>query len=166
MWKASSLLEIGRKFESNITAIVNRISEPPRTIVHGDFRLDNLFFATPEGGDPLTVIDWQLASRARGVFDVAYFICGTVPPAERKANEMDLLRMYHSVLAENGVHGYGFDQCFEDYRLSVLLCLGYSVLAAGQLDMANERGVELFTTIMERTTSAIIDLNAGELLRN
>jgi len=35
----------------------------------------------------------------------------------------------------------------------------------GSIDMANVRGVELFTTILKRTLAAIEDLNAGELLQ-
>ena len=159
-----ALRDIGERFGRSVTTMINRFGKPPRTIVHGDYRLDNLFFATPEGGDPLAVIDWQISSRGIGVFDIAYFTCGTLPPAERKRSEMDLLHMYHSILEENGVRGYAFDRCFEDYRASVLFCLGYSVLSIGNLDLTNERGVRLFNTIMERTFAAITDLNAGELL--
>ncbi|MDP3768655.1 MAG: phosphotransferase, partial [Dehalococcoidia bacterium] len=155
---------IGDRFGQNVIELMNRFGEPPRTIIHGDYRLDNMFFATPDGGDPLTVIDWQISSRGRGIFDLAYFACGTLPSAERKKAEMDLLRTYHELLSAHGVKGYSFDQCFEDYRASVLCCLIYAVIGIGNLDLANERGVELFMTIMQRTTSAIEDLNAGELL--
>lgn len=79
---------------------------------------------------------------------------------------MDLLRMYHRTLTENGVRGYDFDQCLEDYRASALFCLLYSVIEIGNLDTANERGVQLFSTIMERAISAIGDLNAGELMQD
>ena len=58
-----------------------------------------------------------------------------------------------SVLVDGGVRGYDFDQCFEDYRASTLLCLLYSVLEIGSLDTANERGLELFPAIMERALS-------------
>ena len=34
----------------------------------------------------------------------------------------------------------------------------------GALDASNERGLELFTEILERFVSIIVDLNAGELL--
>jgi thiamine kinase-like enzyme len=155
---------VGERFGKNIINTLNRYGEPPRTIVHGDYRLDNLFFGTPEGGAPLTVIDWQISTRGNGVFDVAYFICGSMEPADRRATEMDLLRMYHAVLVDGGVRAYDFDQCFEDYRASTLGCLLYSVLEIGSLDTANERGLELFTAIMERALSAVADLNADELL--
>ncbi len=166
----ASVREVGEEFGKNVIKMMDRFGKPPRTIVHGDYRLDNLFFGLPdvglpdEGDNSLAVIDWQISSRGPGVFDVAYFLCGTMAPAERKASEMDLLRMYHGTLVKNGVHGYDFEQCFEDYRASALFCLLYSVLEIGNMDTANERGVELFDTIMKRAASAISDLNAGELL--
>jgi aminoglycoside phosphotransferase (APT) family kinase protein len=132
--------------------------------VHGDFRLDNLFFATPEGGDPLAVIDWQLSSRGRGVFDIAYFVAGSLEPVDRKAREMTLLRMYHEALTRCGVRDYDFEQCLADYRLCILFLLAYAVIALGALDMANDRGLQLFTTILKRTAAAIGDLDAGQLL--
>ena len=41
---------------------------------------------------------------------------------------------------------------------------GHRVLDLGSLDHANERGVELFTSISKRTLAAISDLNSAELL--
>ena len=87
-----------------------------------------------------------------------------LPPAERKSAESELLKMYHDILIERGVRGYDFGQCWEDYRRSVLFLLVYSVISMGSIDMANERGVELFTTILKRTLAAITDLKAYELL--
>ena len=159
-----SILEIGEKFQTKVIALMNQLAESPRTIMHGDYRLDNLFFATPEGGDPLAVVDWQIMSRGRGAFDVAYFMTGTLRPEERKAKEMDLLRMYHGILTERGVRGYDFDQFFQDYRASILFCWLYVVIILGTLDVATERGLALFTSNMERGVAALLDLNAGELM--
>jgi hypothetical protein len=159
-----SILPIAERLGENIGKLLDQTAEPPRTIMHGDYRLDNLFFATPEGGDPLAVIDWQITSRGRGVFDVGYFMSGCLHPKERKAKEMDILKSYHRILTESGVRGYGFDQCLHDYRLSTLFCLVYPVISGGTLDLANERGVALVTAILERNVAAILDLDAGELL--
>lgn len=160
----ASILEMGERFGKSIPHMIDRFGVPPRTIVHGDYRLDNLFFATPEGGDPLAVVDWQISSRGRGLFDVAYFTTGALQPEERKAKEMDLLRMYHRILTENGVQGYDFHQCLHDYRISTLFCWLYAVITLGRLDIGNERGLALFTANLDRTVAAITDLNAGELL--
>ncbi len=158
------ILKLGEKFGTRVVELMNQLAQPPRTIMHGDYRLDNLFFATPEGGDPLAVVDWQIANRGRGIFDVAYFMTGTLQPAERRTRELDLLKMYHGILTERGVAGYDFDQCFHDYRASTLFCWLYVVIVLGTLDVATERGLALFTTNMERGVAALQDLNAAELL--
>ena len=159
------LRETGERFGKSVRGLMNRFSEElPTTIVHGDYRLDNMFFASPKGGPAFAVIDWQIASRAGGVFDVAYFVTGTLPEEERRARERDILKLYHDTLVEHGVKGYSFEQCWEDYRLSILFLLVYSVLGIGTLDLANPRGVELFTKISRRTLAAISDLKAYELL--
>jgi hypothetical protein len=157
------ILRLGERFGGRMQRLTDNFAQEPATIVHGDFRLDNLFFATPEGGDPLAVIDWQLSSRGRGVFDIAYFVAGSLEPVDRKAREMTLLRMYHDTLTRFGVRDYDFEQCFADYRLCILFLLAYSVIESA-LDTANERGLQLLTTILTRTAAAIGDLDAGELL--
>jgi len=78
--------------------------------------------------------------------------------------ERDLVRMYHDTLVERGVRGYEFDRCWLEYRRSVMFLIVYSVIAMGSIDLANERGVELFTTILKRTLAAIEDLKAYEVL--
>lgn len=158
------VLETAEGLGSNVGNLLDQLAEPPRTIIHGDYRADNLFFATPEGGAPLAVIDWQISSRGRGVYDIAYLMSQSVRLEERRAREMELLRSYHRTLTENGVRGYEFDQCLHDYRLATLFCLVYPVIIIGRLDVSNERGVALATAMLERSVAAIVDLNAGELL--
>jgi len=153
---------VAEQFVHHIRTTMQGLSRPPVTIVHGDYRLDNLFFGCP--GAPIAVIDWQIANRGHGVFDVAYFVAGTLPSADRKAVERDLVRLYHETLVGHGVRGYDYDRCWEDYRQSILLLLVYAVIAIGSLDMANERGVELFTMIMNRTMAAIEDLKAYDTI--
>ena len=90
-----------------------------------------MFFASPQGGPEFAVIDWQIANRGGGVFDVAYFVSGTLTPEERRSREHEIVKLYHDTLVENGVKNYSFDQCWQDYRLSTLFLLPYSVIGAG-----------------------------------
>jgi hypothetical protein len=159
-----SIRDIGERLGSHAANLRDRLAEPPTTIFHGDYRTDNLFFATPDGGDPLAVIDWQISCRGRGAYDVGFFISQSLRPEVRKAREVDLLRTYHRILLENGVRGYDFDQCQHDYRLATLFCFVITVIVGGTLDLSNERGLALATAITERSVAAIVDLNAGELL--
>jgi aminoglycoside/choline kinase family phosphotransferase len=158
------LKDICERYAKHVPAVMEAFGKAPCTIIHGDYRLDNLFFPTDAGGDAIAVADWQISARARGIFDVAYFVAGTLPTEERRVTERDLVRLYHDTLLECGVSGYSFEQCWEDYRHSMLFLLSYAVIAIGSLDMANERGVQLFDMIAGRTMAAISDLKAGDFL--
>ncbi len=158
------MLSVAERFVQHIGSMMRRFSEKPHTIVHADYRLDNLFFGDGRTCPTLAVIDWQISVRGRGTFDVGYFTGGTLLPADRKAAEHDLVKLYHSVLTEHGVRNYTFDECWEDYRRAALFMIVYPVIGMGSLDMANERGVELFTAMLTRTVSAIEDLNSAEFI--
>ena len=52
----------------------------PATIVHGDYRLDNLLFGGLDGGVPVAVLDWQTVGTGSAMDDVAYFLgAGLLP---------------------------------------------------------------------------------------
>jgi aminoglycoside phosphotransferase (APT) family kinase protein len=132
----------------------------PRTVLHGDFRLDNLFF----DASSVAVIDWQIACRGQGVFDVAYFLSGCLEPAVRRAEEMRLLRLWHGLVTAGGEGRFSFEDALVDYRRSVLYCNLYNVIAIGSLDAANERGMAVFKRWLQRRGAAIEELDAGELM--
>jgi len=157
-------VKLGEQFGERMLKILDSLADEPVTISHGDYRPDNLFFATTPDCAPLSVIDWQIMSIARGTFDFGYFMNGTLPPEERKAREQELTKLYHDTLVEGGVTGYSFEDCWEDYRLSSVFCWLYTVIALGTLDVANERGLAVFTANIERNIAAMTDLNAAELL--
>lgn len=152
---------IAERLRTKIIAMEDAFTKPPLTIAHGDLRYDNLFF----GADgEMAVADWQIIVRVRGAYDIAYFLSQSVNPADRKAIEMDILHGYHEKLLEHGVTGYNFDQCFDDYRMSAMFCLVYPVIAGGNLDLANARGVELVTTMLDRSMATILDLDCDEMI--
>lgn len=159
------VLRTAERLGGRISDILDRFVEPPRTIIHGDFRLDNLFFGSPSDGDPLAVIDWQIASRGRGAFDVAYFMSGSLAPEARRQCEREVLKEYHDILRrDGGAVGYSWDEFLRDYRMGALFCMVYSVITCGSLDLANERGMALGSVILGRNVAAIVDLNCHELL--
>ena len=59
--------EIGERLGQHRANIMRHLGTSPRTLLHGDYQLDNLFFGTPEGGLPFAVVDWQRMWRGRGV---------------------------------------------------------------------------------------------------
>ena len=133
--------------------------KPPRTLIHGDFRLENTFFGASLGEPGFAVIDWQDISRGEGVSDVAWFIggCLRVTP-KRQAEERQLLKIYHETLKANGVSGYTFEACWEDYRFAVLRYFVQAVLMVASLNPENDRENRLARAVSERFIAAITDL--------
>ncbi|HEY4608731.1 MAG TPA: phosphotransferase, partial [Ilumatobacteraceae bacterium] len=77
--------------------------DPPNTVTHGDYRLDNLMFGTAEGGPPIAAVDWQTPGHGLGITDVSYFLGAGVVPEERRRLERDLVDQYGEALADYGV---------------------------------------------------------------
>jgi hypothetical protein len=160
----ADFLELAEEVGRNVINLQHALAEKPWTIVHGDYRLDNLFFGSEHGGPEFAVADWQITSRGRGIFDLAYLVIGGLEPATRKAHELDLLRMYHEILLARGVRGYEWEQCLREYRMSALYVLVYVVISLGTLDFANERGLALFRAWLERIRAALADLDPRGLM--
>ncbi len=155
--------ETARRLEHVILPALAAYTERPATVIHGDYRLDNLFF--DEAGNGLAVIDWQIMSRGPGIHDAAYFLGGSIEPEVRRAGERDLLREYHHTLAANGVRDYPFETMWEDYRRSMGFMLYIPVVGVGDvLDLTNERGVVLFDAMVDRYCTAVEDLESWEVL--
>ena len=152
--------ELTERMAGRIIPLLDAGSQVPRTLIHGDYRLDNLFFQ----GREVAAIDWQIACRGQGAFDVAYFLGGCLDPAVRRAEEMRLLRLWHGIVTDGSPVKYAFEDAVQDYRRSVLYCNVYTVIAIGSLDPTNERGMAVFTGWLRRRSAAIEDLDAGELL--
>lgn len=135
----------------------------PWTIVHGDYRLDNLLFDVSPGGVPLTVVDWQTCGHGPALNDVAYFIGAGLLPDDRVDVEEDLVRDYHRGLVAAGVQDYDWDRCWRDYRRGTWAGLVMAV-AASMLVERTQRGDEMFLTMASRHSRHALDLDATALL--
>jgi len=149
-------------FGRRTMAALDDMKSGPETLCHGDYRPDNLFFGGNER--PLVVCDWQGPGRGPGVIDAAYFITGSLSPADRRAHEGELLRRYHAHLLEGGVSGYSFEQLMEDYRGYFAGVIAGAVVLLGTLPEGNERGRKLIETTVDRFLTAMIDHDSLALL--
>jgi hypothetical protein len=159
----ASVMPTCEAMKTHVIDLLNIFEPPPRTIIHGDYRLDNLFFDHPDGSEVLA-IDWQISSRGRGMFDVAYFISSSLDPEPRRAHEERLVRMWYDIVTDGGSKEYSWDEAFLNYRQGVLYTNIYTVVGIGTLDAANERGMALFHKWMSRRMSAIEDLACAEVM--
>jgi hypothetical protein len=136
----------------------------PWTVVHGDYRLDNLLFDPAPGGVPVTVVDWQTCRHGPALQDVAYFIGAAMQPDVRREVEAGLVRGYHAALVNAGVPDYGWERCWLDYRRGTWSGLIMAV-AASILVERTDRGDEMFLTMASRHSRHALDLDAVDALR-
>lgn len=158
------LLSLGDHLISQVPEIKSRLTKPPRTIIHGDFRLDNCFYSGADAPDSPVVFDWEFCVRARGAYDVATFVSEAFPTQQRREVEMDLLRTYHSTLVDNGVRGYSFEECLDDYRLSMLEIFVFWIVSGGYCNYEGERATTYLHNTLARFDAAISDLESTDLL--
>lgn len=138
----------------------------PPTVVHADFRVDNLFFDGGRGGElEVIVLDWQSIAFGEGMYDVAYFLGGSVPTDRRRATERDLVARYGRTLRDQGVDVPGDDDLFVIYRRAVLMAMTVGALLMGQLDLTvNQRAVDLANVAVERIYTTGKDLEVGDVI--
>jgi hypothetical protein len=153
------------RFLAAIPRMQEWIATPPLTVVHGDFRMDNLFFGTTPGESRVAAIDWQGALKAKGVQDLGYLLGGSVEIEDRRAHERDLVGKWHENLCHGGVEGYSLDQAWQDYLRSLLYQWTVTTVIAGTLDPSNDRGRAWMTRMVDRHATAIEDHQLRELLR-
>ncbi len=161
------MVPVAHAYTANHPLLLDRLAAMPHTLVHFDYRADNLFFEPDSNGaqGEVVVIDWQSISVGGGAADVGYFLGQNLSPADRRAHESDLLHRYHDTLAAEGVTGYDFDTFFDDYRLGLVYGWVIPVFAVGTLDASSERAVALWTNVIERIQDAIFQHNAQEFIQ-
>ncbi len=151
--------------DANGLALLHRLASP-RTLNHGDFRADNIFFDSAAGeAGTVTMFDFQALTVGCPMIDVAYFIRPNMAPADANVAEAHLVEVYHEALVAAGVQDYSLAQCREDYVLGSLWVIHRGVLLIGTLDLSNERGMAMVDRAVERALEATpnIDLAAVRL---
>jgi hypothetical protein len=135
----------------------------PHSVVHGDYRLDNMLFGDPRGPKPLTVVDWQTVSCGPPLLDASYFLGAGLSVEDRRASEEGLVREYYEGLLGLGVEGFGWETCWHEYRRNTFHGVIMAVISP-MLVVRTERGDDMFMTSLARHAQQVIDLEAEDLL--
>lgn len=147
-------LECARELSTRMDRYTGR-RVGPRTVTHGDYRLDNMMFGGPY---PLAVVDWQSPGLGLGTADAAYFMGTGLDAPDRRACERELVLDYHRRLQDYGAADYGFEDCWLDYRRSSFAGLVMAVVAS-MIVGQTERGDEMFMTMARRSAAMALDLD-------
>jgi aminoglycoside phosphotransferase (APT) family kinase protein len=136
------------------------LGQPERfTVLHGDYRLDNLLFP-PDGGGDVAAVDWQTVDVGAPGRDLGYFLGTSLHIEDRREAQDDLVRVYHEQLVALGVTGYDLEQCIDDYRNGQLQ--GPMITALGAIYATGTRTPQsdaMFLAMVRRSSAAIRDLD-------
>ena len=151
-----------------VTALAPKVREwmapaGPETLVHLDYRADNLLFGTSSETAPVTVVDWQTLGVGCGATDLAYLVSGSLPDrVERAAVERAVVEDYRERMAAAGV-ALDPDRLWQDYRRGSAWGLVITVLASMAAEHT-ERGDDMFVAMAQRHGWQCIELDALALL--
>jgi len=135
-----------------------RYRPEPWTIVHTDFRADNLLF----GGERVVVVDWQTVGLGSGPSDLAYLLGASLTIDDRRAAESTLVDRYVARLSAQGV-GVDREEIWRLYRHYAFSGLVMAIVASF-LVRRTDRGDEMFITMAERHARQALDLDSESLL--
>lgn len=152
----AGVAELVARFGDSLPAMLADVSEPA-TLINGDLRADNLFFA-PDGSS--VTVDFQYVMRGAGIWDVAYVVGQGMTPGARAGRERELVQRYVDALSAAGVTGYVFDRALTQFRISVAAQITYPLTAMLSWETLDDRAQELLHALTERSFSIIEDTDA------
>ncbi len=134
----------------------------PDTVTHGDYRLDNLMFASAQGGYPVAAVDWQTPGHGPASGDVSYFLGAGPLPEERRRIERDLVAEYCAALAGYGVvvdDGEFWGQYCRDAYSGIIM-----TVVASQVVGKSDRSEAMFAAMATRHIRHALDLGSESLV--
>ncbi|MBL7174713.1 MAG: phosphotransferase [Desulfobacteraceae bacterium] len=133
----------------------------PHTLIHTDYRLDNIFFDREKG--EIAVIDWQATCPGLGLFDIAFFILNNCDTPLNQEQTEELVTIYHQGLVEGGLSNYSLDECMSDYPYGLLLAMRYWLIIFGGIEVEKDpNAIKLLGVILDRIKPMLeaIDLDS------
>ena len=158
------LSEAAMGLTEHVPEIKRRLGSSPTTLIHGDVRLDNIFFDSDADGHMIKLVDWQAVRCGRGAYDLAYFVAGSLTADNRRHCQDVLIETYCEELAAQGVSGYSLVECHEDFRWALLDMVTFLGIISSTLDFESGRGLQLSKLMLARLWAAIEDNFALDLL--
>jgi hypothetical protein len=151
---------VGGALVSRLSSVMARLSEPPLTLCHGDFRVDNVCF--DQNGRPW-VFDWQLPDFSKGPRDLGYLLSQSVAAETMAGRHKELVARYLEALGRGGIDDYGFSEAFDDYRFAVAFSFIFPVIAAASLTHFGDRHLAVCQSAIARAAAALDELDVPAL---
>ncbi len=155
------ILEVGPRWIDAMPKLLGELASEPTTILHGDYRADNILFA--DDGS-VVLLDFQLTGHGNASYDLAYFITQSLLVDTASEHERALFDRWVSALVDGGVPEAETAGLWEKYRTAALFCLTYPVVACRGMDLDDPRQMALINSMSGRFARAVRDLDLASLL--
>ena len=157
-------IAVGDRLNRQGDRLAALVADVPRTIVHFDYRADNLMFDEQSRTEPVIVLDWQFVQRSMGAFDVARVVGGSVPSEHQAGRHREFVALWHDGLARAGVRGYGLEDAWRDFLKGLLLCLYIPVAFHHMAWPEGERARALVRAMFHRFFRTAVETDACRVL--
>jgi hypothetical protein len=157
----ANIRAIEPSFNAALPGLLQDLAAAPTTMIHGDFRADNLVFA-PDGS--VAAFDFQLIGTGSGAYDLAYFLTQSLEVDVARAEERPLFDRWVAGLHAAGVADADPEGLWTLYRKAALFCLVYPIVAARGMDFDDPRQRELVVSMLRRFERAVDELRLADLL--
>ena len=141
-----------------------------RTLVHGDYRLDNLLFA-PQGTACVAVLDWELSTLGHPLADLAYCCIPYHLPQDDTGtkglvgidlekrgipSEGEFIRRYCNATGRDNIVQWPFYVAFSMFRLAAILQGVYARAIQGNASSANALTVGARAALLATTAAKLV----------
>jgi hypothetical protein len=148
---------LGERIIHHLDSILAAFVKGTRTLVHFDYRADNLFIDDLTQKAPIAVVDWQLTMWGLGAYDVARLAGGSLSPTQRGGHHEEIVKCWHQGLMEGGVADYSSEDAWHDYRLSAIVAMLNPVLVHYMFKTGGGRGTALGAAMTDRFFSDLVE---------
>ncbi|MET0547267.1 MAG: aminoglycoside phosphotransferase family protein [Caulobacterales bacterium] len=137
---------------------VQRHNELPHTLIHSDVHIKNWYIA-PSGA--MGLHDWQLATIGFWARDFVFSTTTALTVEQRRAWQLDLLRLYLEKMAQKGAPQMGFDEAFLNIRQQLMTALAFwTITLHPTADMPAMQPEDTTMELIKRMATAIDDYDS------
>jgi hypothetical protein len=158
-------LVLGNSLAEKIPAVLARAAGRPCSLVHADFRADNLRFNPQQPREGVAILDWQVICRGLALYDVARLAAGSLATDLTRQQHAELCRRWHDALVAGGVKDYPQSELEDDYKLAMLIAMHFPLANYLWVDKSERRSADLVKVMTHRFFHAAIEIQAGDFLR-
>jgi hypothetical protein len=156
----ASIVQVGEKWIGGFEALLQEMSQEPCTVLHGDYRADNMLF---DDDGSLVLLDFQLIGSGTAAYDLAYFVTQSLDADLAADHERELFDRWIEGLRAGGVPAEDLDHQWDHYRKSALFCLAYPIVASRGMDFDDPRQMALVNCMNTRYTRAVEQLDLASI---